>query len=441
MSTIKSLRQAGRLSEAYALAKDAYDADPHDVWKLRDLAWVVYDYAKRKAQSDKRAEFRRCIEQLGTLAFAEPEPVLAECVCWVVRGMMASCIRAKVTEWTYFDWMATVLERWTVARPSEVHSAILLAVLRVKNDWPGFVGFCRKWGLDGFGPEDYKGVTSEDGRKLLSLVERAYMAYAKGVLTRRDVGLMTEFVPRLAEMSAAHHEYIYLPYYHAKILIALGRRAEALAAVKPFARRKSTEFWVWELLGDAQEEDGRRLVLYARALTCRSKLEMTINLRENMARLLLRTGHAAEARAEVDVIVGVRNANRWSIPPSLTLLMREPSIVGVVASTGNATLYSSLAAGAEEMIFGRPLVKKEKPVVSATGQECDKVAYEGKLHVMEGGYGFVGKGSNSVYVPQWLVAMSGIGDGEMVVGEAEMKMDVKKQRMGRRAKTIKIKQE
>ena len=46
---VTNLRKAGNLNEAFRVAQAALDARPDDVWCKKDMAWVLYDFAKQKA--------------------------------------------------------------------------------------------------------------------------------------------------------------------------------------------------------------------------------------------------------------------------------------------------------------------------------------------------------------------------------------------------------
>lgn len=45
---VTNLRKAGNLNEAFRVAQAALDARPDDVWCKKDMAWVLYDFAKQK---------------------------------------------------------------------------------------------------------------------------------------------------------------------------------------------------------------------------------------------------------------------------------------------------------------------------------------------------------------------------------------------------------
>src|SRR5688572_2049605 len=71
---IKELRQAGKLDEAYAMAKAELDAAPDNLWAKRNISWVFY------SQLDKAVEnlsaFISKLEELNALELPESEDML-----------------------------------------------------------------------------------------------------------------------------------------------------------------------------------------------------------------------------------------------------------------------------------------------------------------------------------------------------------------------------
>lgn len=421
---ITSLRKAGRLDEAYHLAKEAFDEDPYNIWNRRALAWCVYDYAKANATADKRLNFIRCLQNLIDLKMPDDEQFFHDGVGWLVRGMIATCCRAKVNDWAFYDNVVLMLEKFCLTRPSEMYSALLQTVIRLKNEWPGFVGFCQWWGFDNLRAEDYKSSTNDDGIKLMSLAERFYMGYAKAVLNTGDKNQIEGFIPRISAIANAHHEYVYLPYYHAKLLIKVGRNSEAISAIKPFARRKSGEFWVWELLGDAMSDDNYRLKLYSKTLLCRSKPEMMVNIRENMAVLLIKLGHRAEAKREIMIVSEVRQKNKWNLTQTIISITGQEWYLKTKAIDDNTSFYRKNSEDAESLIFG---VSK------------DQVEVVGVLKVTDKGFGFVTSDKHSVFVPSFFIEKLKLNNGDTVVCQAEKSFDKKKGKDG--LKAIKIKRQ
>lgn len=63
-NNITNHRKAGRLDEAYKLAEQNLTANPTDIWNVRNMAWVLYEYAKQKANVGTKEQFLRCINKI-----------------------------------------------------------------------------------------------------------------------------------------------------------------------------------------------------------------------------------------------------------------------------------------------------------------------------------------------------------------------------------------
>lgn len=121
--------------------------------------------------------------------------------------------------------------------------------------------------------EDYVPFINAKGQKCMTLAERVYIAYSKTLLKKNDLGKIEEFLPKLGELIEAHPEMLYSGYFCGKLLLALGSNDdEALKVVMPFAQKKSTEFWVWQLLSDVFKDDSeKQLACLLRAVHCKTQ--------------------------------------------------------------------------------------------------------------------------------------------------------------------------
>ena len=70
MSNITNLRKAGNLTAAYELAKKCLDEKPDDIWNKRNMAWVLYDFAKQKATVDDRDQIYKVSRQTYRTRYA-----------------------------------------------------------------------------------------------------------------------------------------------------------------------------------------------------------------------------------------------------------------------------------------------------------------------------------------------------------------------------------
>ena len=100
---VTNLRKAGNLNEAFRVAQAALDAHPDDLWCKKDMAWVLYDFAKQKATVDTKEQFVRCLDKLLEVDLPEDDDVFYNGVGFLVRGMAATMIRAERQDSAFFD--------------------------------------------------------------------------------------------------------------------------------------------------------------------------------------------------------------------------------------------------------------------------------------------------------------------------------------------------
>ena len=412
---ITNLRKAGKLDEAYKMANQNLQANPTDIWNIRNMAWVLYDFAKREATITTKERFIRCVEKIISLDVSADEDIYYQSVGFLIRAMAATLIRANDDDCQYFDTLSNCIKRLKIKPQTPAFSSIIQTFLRTKMWWTGFADFCRWWGFNSFQNADYLPSQTDDGKKIMPLAERVYMAYAKCLLDGGTTNDITTFLPQLQQTAKVHQNYIYLPFYEAKLMLKIGRKEEFFVLMKKFAHRKSGEFWVWDLLGDYFDDDNTRLKFYAKALCCPSKPEMSVKLREKTALLLCKLGFRAEALAELHFIIKIRERNKWNITHLITQKVNEMEAQGIVATQNNKAFYANMSAEAEKYIFGE------------TKQQS---RFEGKINITNGGFGFVRYNKMYIFVPAKLLSNNNIQNGTFVSGQCIVSFDKKKNRDG-----------
>lgn len=70
---ITNLRKAGNLNAAFEIAQKNLSEKPDDIWCKRDMAWVLYDFAKQKVSTETKDQFLRCLDKLIDLDLPEEE--------------------------------------------------------------------------------------------------------------------------------------------------------------------------------------------------------------------------------------------------------------------------------------------------------------------------------------------------------------------------------
>ena len=128
--------------------------------------------------------------------------------------------------------------------------------------------------------------------------------------------------------------------------------------MKIFARKKSGEFWVWDLLGDYYDDKATRLKFYAKGLICKSKAEMSIKLREKTAWLLKELGFLKEALSEFVFVKKIREKNKWKITADLMSAIKEIENQNIKSSGNNFKFFETLSSEVDTIVFGNKWKKK-----------------------------------------------------------------------------------
>ena len=291
---IKRLRQEGNLDEALKMAKEEFEVAPTDEWAKRNLAWVYDSYCKKYAEEGNYQAFDEIVCALIDLGVNESEAMLINSMGWRFRSMLAFVdkIEDENERGHVLDRLFELIQHFNFAKPSETYSVLFKAFLKYKDVWPAFKRYCEWWNFDNFRQEDYVCEVLPTGKKeSFSLVERAYMAYSKSLLKEdpKDLEKIKAFVPKLETLSENHPEMDYPGYFAGKLMLALNEKGEDIVAtIRPFLRKKKNEFWAWQLLAEAVEEEDKDLYLACllRAVQCKTKGDFLVNIRLRLVREL-----------------------------------------------------------------------------------------------------------------------------------------------------------
>lgn len=367
-------------------------------------------------------------------------------VGFLVRGMAATMIRAEKLDSAFFDVLFSRIKSLKIMKKSPVYSLLMTVMLRTKDWWKGFKNFCEWWGFDNFMDEDMKegerkeesGKIKEESapKKIMPMAERAVMAYCRCLLDGGSKDEVEKFLPWLDEFSRQHKNYIYLPFYGAKLRWAAGRKDEYFAKMKIFARKKSGEFWVWDLLGDYFDDKAMRLKFYAKGLSCRSKAEMSVKLREKTAFLLIELGYDAQALSEMMFVAKIRERNKWGVGKVLGGAIESLNRKGVKPSGNNKDFFEKMSADAEQIVLGGYVKKPVNKNNNNNVKREESFDFEGKIKISDGGFGFVRYEGKTIFVPANIVNDNEIADGSVVNGRYEKSFDKKKNKDGYKAISI-----
>lgn len=368
---IKELRQSGKLDEALALAKNELEAQPDNIWNKRNISWVYYDYLKQNAVPEHLDHFISWLREIQNLSLPEEEKILFDNLAWQVGSMVFKL--ANASDNSRFGKLFQLLEisqSFHYTKPSEGYSFLFKSFHKALKDSDKYVAFSDWWGFENFREEDYKKEKLADGKEVMSLVEQAYIAYAKHLLPKQNLDgevsfnkeMALAFLPKLKEIEEKYPDYQYPAYFIAKLLLATGDNAHMLEHLLPFAKKKRNDFWVWEVLADAFKNESEKVfACYCKALSCKSPEEMLVSLRQKMAKLLIEKNRFEEAKTEINLLVTARNSKGYKIPSEVLNWQSQDWYTNATAQKSNVEFYKKFIPEAESILFSD--VPEEKIMV------------------------------------------------------------------------------
>lgn len=357
---IKALRKAGRLEEAYQMAQSELAAEPDNIWTKRNLSWVYYDYLKQNTAPEHFNDFVVWLTKIMDLNLPEEEKMLFDNLCWQIGSIVFKTFNSGLPHYGRMIQLLGLAQSFSYTRPSEGYSFLFKAFHKALKNTDAYLQFAEWWDFENFRPEDFQKEKLPNGKEVMALAEQAYIAYAKHLLPHYnqegahifDRVKVEAFLPKLIQLSENHPGYQYPPYFHAKLLLALGDRDDMLSVLLPFARKKRNDFWVWEILSEVYLNDEDKVfALYCRALSCPSPEEMLINLRQKMAVLLINRQLFAEAKTEINLLVAARNAKDFRIPTCVSNWQSQEWYINTNALENNKSLYNQHKSIADDILF------------------------------------------------------------------------------------------
>jgi len=359
-SDIKILRKSGQLKEAFAMAKAELDAEPDNIWAKRSISWVYYDYAKQRVDKSDVTGFIKCLGAIVALGLPADEFMIFDQLAWQVGKIVYRSLDEQNSHVGEVLRILQLTKTCSFTKPSKQYSFLLKAFHKALKGHGSYLELPEWWGLENLRPEDFEKEELPCGRKKMALAEQVYIGYAKHLLPQADPlgGTMFDrakaeaFLPSLTTLINRHPEYQYPQYFKAKLLIALGDKQHIMAELLPFARKKSGDFWVWELLAEAFPEDDEIVfACHCRALLCKSPEEMLVKSLQSMASILIQRKMFGEARIEIDRLVSVRNVKGWKVPNAVQEWTEAAWYKGAKPGSSNLELYKAHAFKADGILY------------------------------------------------------------------------------------------
>jgi tetratricopeptide (TPR) repeat protein len=358
---VKELRTSGKLEEALTLANTDLAADPLNVWNIRSISWVYYDYLKANAQINNFQTFIDYASKIIDLNLTPEDAQMLHDNTAMQFGKVIFALQGEESvNYSKIDSLFYLVKKLSISKASIANSYLIKSFLKGNVGWSRLIEFIDHFGFDGFQESDF--LSEEyNGKAMSSLVEKYYNAYCKKLIAtannpetvRTDfTARVNNFFPILDAITLKHGEFQFLPYFKAKLLILIGENDKVLDAFLPFAKRKKNDFWVWEVIADIfPKGDERKFACYCKALSLKTPEEYLVGLRIDFAEILIEKGKFPEAKFEINKSIEVRHKKGWKIPSSLTSVTLQPWYSSTQESKSNTNFYKDFTPIAEELLF------------------------------------------------------------------------------------------
>lgn len=356
LNQIKELGKAGKPQEAYELAKA--DLEAGQPWGQLTTGWalryLIEDDARKGRYNDIIAHLDE-LHSLDQIPKADEEKILDGMIFWI--GFIAKRNLNPTGLDTPFRLSALFSKIKECQFKSGAGYSMLLSGFIKCEKWRELLDFIDWWNLDNLTPEDYNPVKLQNGKSVMSLAERAYIAKSKALLGQSDLGKIEEFLPQIDKLMNDHPEMTYPGYFYGKLLLALGSTPEdALKVIVPFAKKKASNFWVWQLISDVfTTDEEKQLACLLRAVNSKTKEDFLVKVRIKLADFYIKKEKYDLAKNHIDIVTKTYLSNGWSLPNQLESWIHQ-SWINTTTSNSNETLdYMSITNailfdGAEETI-------------------------------------------------------------------------------------------
>ena len=308
---VKRLRQEGKLEEALKIALENLNNDPNNIWNKRSIAWVYYSLLKRGQENNNYKELICQLENIRKLELPKTEAMVFDSCAWAIGKFLFANNEVNVV---YLDTLFSNIKNFEFTKPKDAYSFMLKGFKKHAVNWVSFTDFVNWWNLDYFLPTDYENFIMDNGTKISSLAEGVYIALSKQLLQNKDLQKIKDFIPAIAAVSKKYSNMQYPPYYYAKLLIALGDKEHFMEAFLPFAKKKSRDFWVWNLMSENFDRNSKEYFsCLCKSATCGAPDKFTGDVREKLADVFISKKQFAEAKHELSRIIDARNKEGWAL--------------------------------------------------------------------------------------------------------------------------------
>ncbi|MCH7402126.1 DUF7017 domain-containing protein [Belliella kenyensis] len=357
---LKQLRAENRFEESYKLTRNELANRKHDIWARRNHSWSIYYLIKKHVQAGQTSQAKNYLSEFLALQMPDDEKLLYERMNYFQKVLDQGYLHVKqlVTEGKFeqafelelknespdveqLSWIVYytlrsfnkdtkanlsltkkllhgLMERY---KPSKKLVSRLLLQELVKTPPEFWINenqsiFLEKAGFFDILEEDDFQKQEWEGKKIISLAERLHISYSKALLREnapeeKILNYIQELVEPILEKYPA---MLYVPYFKAKLLLGTGDKQAGVRSFLPFAKKKASEFWVWQVFAEAYEaQDDLYFSCLCKAMTCRTKPEFLLNIQEKLISYLIAKEQYAGAKSELEKMIKLREQHGWGM--------------------------------------------------------------------------------------------------------------------------------
>lgn len=419
---IEQLRKSGNLEEAYEMAAtdlqmaidqetgplspgetttDEIDASENEMAAettltlgKRAMAWVLYDFMKQNTGKENFSIFLGYLNEFLTLELDPEEKMVVNQLMWLIGKAAFEFTKEPDFDIAEMEKLADITMRLQFSRQSKGYSFLFKALHKALKDSPKYIEFASWWDLRNFIRDDYRYTKQDDGKRIMAVAEQGCNRYAKHLLMALErnpdeetkdslYDKIRDFLPIVQDAINHNKHYRKLPYYQVSLLLATDEHRKGFKILKSRARENQDEFWVWQLMASAFEDDTeKQIACLSTALLCRARPDKLIKVRMKLAKLLIEQEYYDEAKTEIALILRCCLENKFDIPDDVTEWGEQKWYGTAKVSENNNGMYEDYRVVSDEIIFGD--IPQQKVVVENVNQEKKILNFIGLDH--EKGY-------------------------------------------------------
>ena len=143
----------------------------------------------------------------------------------------------------------------------------------------------------------------------------------------------------------------WLRYHKGKLLLLAKKYQEARDYIIPIVRLKKNESWAWNILGNTyvDTEVQKAIACLCKALSLNQKDDYTVNIRIELAELLIRTNDYDSAKYEINRVISFKSSQGHKINDNIKRLLSSDWYDSTKLKGSNEDIYGKYKTIAEEI--------------------------------------------------------------------------------------------